>query len=68
MGDIDRTYERLRRVDYSTLLSLIHNNKASPIINPHTFRLEYTRFAEPVCIANGWTLEELNNKLNNYDK
>ncbi len=61
MEDIDKTFERLKRVDFETLKSKIKNN---PITNPFTFKLEYTRHAESICIANGWTLEELNNELN----
>jgi|APFre7841882654_1041346.scaffolds.fasta_scaffold103563_2 hypothetical protein len=61
MDDIDRTFARLKRTDYTTLVSEIKNG---PMVNPYTFKIEYTKWCEPICIDNGWTLEELNNELN----
>jgi hypothetical protein len=61
MEDIDRVFARLKRTEYDILVSRIKNG---PIVNPHTFEIEYTKWCEPVCIANGWTLKELNNELN----
>ena len=61
MEDIDRVFARLKKLDYNTLISRM---KVSPIMNPYTFEPEYTKWDEPTCIANGWTLDELNNELN----
>lgn len=60
MDDLDRTFERLKRPDYNTLVSRI---KAGPIVDPYTFDMRYSRWCEPQCIANGWTLKELNEEL-----
>ena len=66
MDDIGRTFAKLKRLDYTNLIFNIKNDKM--VVNPFTFRLEYTKSVSPICIANGWTLEELNNELNKYDK
>jgi len=59
MDDIDRTFKKLRRIDYNTLVSML----PGPVCNPVTFELEYTRYSEPICIAHDWTLKELNTEL-----
>jgi hypothetical protein len=61
MEDIDRVFARLKRTEYDTLVSKIKNG---PVVNPNTFEMEYTKWCEPICTANGWTLKELNNELN----
>jgi hypothetical protein len=60
MDDLDRTFARLKKLDYNTLVSKI---STGPVVNPVTFEMEYTRWAEPICIAHGWTLDELNKEL-----
>jgi len=60
MDDIDRTFERLKRLDFKTLVTLM---PFGPSINPVTFDAEYNKWAEPTCLANGWTLNEVNEEL-----
>lgn len=60
MDDEERTFLKLKKVDYNTLVEKI---KGRPIINPITYELEYGRWAEKACIENGWTLAELNEEL-----
>lgn len=60
MDDLDRTFARLKKLDYNTLVSRI---STGPIVNAVTFEIEYTRWEEPTCIAHGWTLAELNKEL-----
>jgi hypothetical protein len=59
MEDIDRTFERLKRLDYDRLISLMN----SPIMNTYPFEIEYPRYCESTCINNGWTLKELNDEM-----
>lgn len=73
MDDLDRTFAKLKKLDYNTLVSKI---PTGCVVNPVTFEMEYTfvysiskfemeytRWAEPICIAHGWTLDELNKEL-----
>lgn len=60
MDDIDHVVERLKRVDYDTLVSRLKNGS---VINPHTYYIEYSKFNESICINHGWTLKELNEEL-----
>jgi hypothetical protein len=60
MDDLDRTFIALKKVSYETLISKISNG---PVMNPVSFVVNYTAWSEPICIANGWTLAELNREL-----
>lgn len=60
MDDIDRTFARLKRSDYGTLVSCM---RSGPVVNPVTFAIEFGKWAEPTCQAHGWTLNELNKEL-----
>jgi hypothetical protein len=61
MDDIDKTFNRLKKLDYNNLVSKLGG--LGPVTNLYTFEPEYTRHSEPICIENGWTLEELNHHV-----
>ena len=61
MDDIDRTFNALKRTEYSKLVEQLINY--GPVVNPSTFEMGYTRHAEAICIRNGWTVEELNKEF-----
>ena len=61
MDDIDRTFEKLKRVDYSTILGLVSNRFT---VNPYTFELNLHKLYHHIVTDRGWTIDEFLNEVN----
>jgi hypothetical protein len=61
MDDLDRCFDRLKRINFDTLTDLM--NPANKILsiftmNPVTFEIELLKHNRNICINNGWTEKE----------
>jgi len=67
MDDIDRTYNRLRRIDFDVLMDILREESGHTghfiIINPITFEPKLSLAYYETCIKHGWTVQDFNDKL-----
>jgi hypothetical protein len=61
MDDIDKTFDRLRRVPIDVLLT-----KCYPVIDPVSFVPRYTEWNETKLGEYGWAIDEANKALKEH--
>lgn len=67
MDDIEQTFNRVKRLDYKSMLSILHRNN----LNLYQVGVEYYEphprvkdAYEQACLENGWTLKDFVNEVN----
>mgnify|MGYP007124326746 CR=1 FL=1 len=55
MDDIDRTFEKLKKADYESLLNLVEDKLT---VNPYTFELTLHKLYHHIVTDRGWEVTE----------
>jgi hypothetical protein len=65
MGNIDETFEALKKAKYETIMKKLKETHDRPwIVNAMTFELTIVKPLHNIITGYGWTVEEFEHELN----